>query len=69
MTVAEWQTELLDTSYMETKTIDLIKYKGWVKVLIVNQILSTIGNIKKAVWEIYMYMQILYWGFKCKAVL
>ena len=25
MTVAEWQTELLDTSCMETKTIDLIK--------------------------------------------
>ena len=69
MTVAEWQTELLDTSCMETKTIDLIKYKGWVKVLIVNQILSTIGNIKKAVWELCMYMQILYWGFKCKAVL
>lgn len=26
MTVAEWQTELLDTSCMETKTIDLIKF-------------------------------------------
>ena len=27
MTVAEWQTELLDTSCMETKTIDLINTK------------------------------------------